>query len=342
LRLDQIFHPFAQADASPARRTEGTGLGLSISQSLVAMMGGRIWVESEVGKGSTFYFTVQLPLATELPADVEVPVAIPTAVCAPLRILLVEDNTASQKLATYILQERGHHVEIAGDGREAIYLTEQNRYDVIVMDMQMPEMDGLEATAAIRSHESSGSHVPIIAMTAHAMRDDRERCLAAGMDGYLAKPVDGHQMIALVESLAAGSAAANTGTATTTSSPAEPISCPATVVFDPELALKRCFNKPEMVREMIQSFFDEVDNLFPQMRAALEKADLVVVGRLGHRLKGTVAYLGAEPATEAARLVERFYTSSDGIASDVEEAINVLEHECLVLKAELTGTFACS
>ncbi len=141
----------------------------------------------------------------------------------------MEDNPANQKLATYILQDRGHVVEIAGDGQEAVYLTEQNRYDVILMDVQMPGMNGLEATAAIRRREEEilglrslaldvacgpqdpspktqdprpVPRVPIIAMTAHAMRGDRDRCLAAGMDGYLSKPVNAQEMIGLVESLA--------------------------------------------------------------------------------------------------------------------------------------------
>ena len=333
--LERLFQPFAQADASMARRFGGTGLGLSICKSLVEMMGGRIWVESELGKGSTFYFTVRLPLAKELPSDFEAPVAVPTAACAQLRILLVEDNPANQKLATYILQDRGHLVEIAGDGQEAICLTEQNRYDVILMDVQMPGMNGLEATAAIRKREDGGSRVPIIAMTAHAMKGDRDRCLAAGMDGYLSKPVNAQEMIGLVESLARG-AVPVAQLAAATPSPAETSPQATAVVFNPEEALSRCFNSQDMVREMIQCFFDEVDNLFPQMRAALEKGDLVEVGRLGHRMKGTVVYLGAEPAKQAALRVERFCKSSGGTPSEAEEAINALEHECIALKAALS------
>jgi signal transduction histidine kinase len=196
---EQVFQPFTQADASMTRRFGGTGLGLSVCKSLVELMGGRIWVESEVGKGSTFSFTVRLPLAKELPAPAKSSFALPAAACAPLRILLVEDNPANQKLATYVLQGRGHTVEIAGDGREAIYLTAQNRYDVVLMDVQMPEMDGLQATAAIRQRENGGGRVPIIAITAHSLRGDCERCLAAGMDGYLSKPINAPELVRLVE-----------------------------------------------------------------------------------------------------------------------------------------------
>jgi CheY-like chemotaxis protein len=241
---------------------------------------------------------------------------------------LVEDNPANQKLAGYILQDRGHAVEIAGDGREAISLAEQNRYDVILMDVQMPGMDGLEAAAAIRQR---GSRVPIIAMTAHAMKGDRERCLAAGMDGYLSKPVNAREMIGLVESLACA-----TGPAPATppaASEARPQAKAA--VFDADAAITQCFNSRDMVREMIQCFYDEVASLFPQMRAALAQGDLAEVGRLGHRMKGTVAYLGAQPAKEAALRVERFCLPSGGTAAEAEQSVDAFQRECLALKAVL-------
>ncbi|MHB0955452.1 MAG: response regulator [Pirellulaceae bacterium] len=334
--LEHLFEPFAQANASTARRFGGTGLGLSICKSLVELMGGRIWVESEPGQGSTFYFSVCLPLAKEIPVNFEAPVAAPTATCAPLRILLVEDNAANQKLATYVLQERGHLVEIAGDGQEAVYLTEQNPYDVIIMDVQMPDMNGLEATAAIRKREGAGRRVPIIAMTAHVMKGDRDRCLAAGMDGYLSKPVNAPEMIGLVESLAHAAVLPAQHTAITPI-PAERSPQTAASSFNPDEALTRCFHSTEMVRTMIECFFDEAESLLPQMRAALHKGDLIDVGRLGHRLKGTVVYLGAKRAKEAAYRVEQLGMCNAATASEaeVQEAVKALEHECKVLKAAL-------
>jgi signal transduction histidine kinase/DNA-binding NarL/FixJ family response regulator/HPt (histidine-containing phosphotransfer) domain-containing protein len=300
--LDRIFKPFAQADSSTARRFGGTGLGLSISANLVSMMGGRIWAESEPGQGSTFYFTVSLPLGEGPSAEEEPDSHYAAAPRRPLHVLLVEDNPANQKVATYILVAAGHTVDVAPDGQRALRMSAESRYDVILMDVQMPGMDGMQTTGAIRARET-GRHVPIIAMTAHAMRGDRDLCQAAGMDGYLAKPIDAREMFKVIESL--------TGCSSGCRSPAPPPSIgveaagtPA-AVFDLDLALERCFDSHEMLAEMIDCFFSEAERLIPQMRAALVRVDVTELLRLAHRMKGTLVYLGARQATQAVLAVER-------------------------------------
>ncbi|MEK7406225.1 MAG: two-component regulator propeller domain-containing protein, partial [Acidobacteriota bacterium] len=186
-----IFEPFRQVDGSTTRVYGGTGLGLAICSRLVGMLGGRIWVESEPGRGSAFHFTARFE-------EARAPVEAPRQRCSPagpeagrpLRILLVEDNPVNEKMATRMLEKAGHQVTAARNGREALERFEQRTFDLILMDVQMPEMDGLEATRAIRSKENgTGGRIPILAMTAHAMQGDRERCLEAGMDGYISKPV---------------------------------------------------------------------------------------------------------------------------------------------------------
>ncbi len=328
--LDRIFKPFAQADASTARRFGGTGLGLSISANLVAMMGGRIWAESEPGQGSTFFFTVRLPLAKELPLEQEPSLDVPAPPAAVLRILLVEDNPANQKLATYILKERGHTVEVAGNGQQALRMIQDSRYDAILMDVQMPGMDGLETTAAIRALESGQTRVPIIAMTARAMQGDRERCVAQGMDGYLSKPIEAREMISQIESVVAGAAPA----VCEPTAPTEPTGRTSAVVFDFGVALKRCTGSKNVLAGMVQSFLDEVRNLLPKMREALAKNDLAEFGRLGHRLKGTIAYLGAEPAEKAASAAEKFRVNG-GEKVEAEKAARALEHECELLESAM-------
>ncbi len=185
-KVGHIFEPFEQADGSTTRKYGGTGLGLSISRRLAELMGGTMGVESEPSRGSVFWFTARLPRA-ELPAAVA---EQPKAAARPLRVLLAEDNPVNQRLAVRLLEKMGHASVVAGNGLEAVAALEDAEFDVVLMDVQMPEMGGIEATAEIRRREAaSGGHIPIIALTAHAMKGDRERCLEAGMDGYLTKPL---------------------------------------------------------------------------------------------------------------------------------------------------------
>jgi CheY-like chemotaxis protein len=209
---ERIFAPFTQVDSSTTRRHDGAGLGLAISSELIRAMGGVRSIRSAPGEGSEFSFTV--PLLIER-SKIDEPPRAPAprrrtasailsgaaAPPAPLRILLAEDTPTNQILVKHALGRRGHHIDVAPDGKSAVDAARRGRYDVILMDLQMPGMDGFEATAAIRSLISD-VQPPIIALTAHTMVGDRERCLAAGMQGYLSKPINLRELVESVESAA--------------------------------------------------------------------------------------------------------------------------------------------
>ena len=209
-KLGAIFAAFTQADTSTTRQYGGTGLGLTICARLVELMGGKIWVESEFGHGSAFHFTVRLQSVNVQTASsntgnaIQTPNANPTAaetISRHLNILLVEDNLVNQKLATLLLQKWGHVCTLAQNGQEAVDLFPSQQWDLILMDMQMPVMGGLEATRLIRGHESNERRTPILAMTANAMAADRQACLDAGMDDHLSKPLNAKSLQACIERL---------------------------------------------------------------------------------------------------------------------------------------------
>lgn len=458
-KRERIFEPFSQADNSTTRRYGGTGLGLTISAQLVALMGGRAWVESEVGKGSTFHFLIRCGLQPEAarqtwlqpeavknlpvmvvddnrtnrriledvlmnwgivptlaadaasalaemkraaasgqphrvglldimmpgmdgialaeqirrdlslgrclllmlssagdapdaercrelgiarcltkpvkPADLLEAIlkALSTAgagesssatsagedreTIPPRRILLAEDSPINQQVAVGLLELRGHHVVVANTGKEALAALEKESFDVVLMDVQMPEMDGLEATAAIRHHEAAtGGHVPIIAMTAHALKGDRERCLAAGMDGYLPKPIDALALYDAVEAIRPSPRA-----------PAveEELPPAGTAVVDWEAALQRLCGQTAFLKQMAKLFCQECAHMMAEIRQAITNRDARGLRLAAHSLKGAASCYAAKSTVAAAYRLEVLGRAGDW--TGVEEAWAALETE---------------
>ncbi len=209
-RQQRIFGAFAQADESTSRRYGGTGLGLAISSRLAELMGGRLWLQSELGRGSTFSFTALFTLSTQfLTATPETPppplaAPPPPAPEIPLCVLVAEDNFVNQTLVRRLLEKRGHTVTIVANGKDAVERAMEQTFDLILMDVQMPEMDGCDAARAIRKMEGdSGQRVPIIALTAHALKDDKDKCMDAGMDGYITKPIRPAELFDVISQITA-------------------------------------------------------------------------------------------------------------------------------------------
>jgi signal transduction histidine kinase/ActR/RegA family two-component response regulator len=210
-----LFKEFSQADASTTRQFGGTGLGLAISRRLIELMGGRLDFSSEPGVGSRFWFTLPLVIHKESEVDtVEVETVRPlpqssAPVRAAARVLVAEDNAVNQRLVKRMLEKMGYTVDIAPDGYQAVTLAMANHYDVVLMDCSMPEMDGYQATAEFRRLHQEGAlrRIPVIALTANALPEDRERCLAAGMDDYLSKPIAREDLRAMLDKYLSGAPA---------------------------------------------------------------------------------------------------------------------------------------
>ena len=303
----RLFKSFAQADSSTTRQYGGTGLGLSISKKLVGLMGGEIGVDSVPGQGSTFWFSAVLRAATS--AD---PVVAPSRAGPPpnlrgARVLLVEDNVINQQVAAEILQSAGVIVDIAGNGLEAVRGVRARHYDAVLMDVQMPVMDGLQATEAIRAIETLKA-LPIIAMTASVLRGDREGCLRAGMNDYVSKPINVDKMLSTLARWLPERRTFAVGAASQPSPPPPP----ATVDGLPEAldgldlveGVKRVGGDRALYRRLLLQFREHSGDADDEIRAALAAGDRAAARAGVHTLKGVAGNLSASALYKAAQKLE--------------------------------------
>lgn len=307
--LEKIFEPFTQVAGKPAGRRGGTGLGLSISSRLVELMGGRLYVASRAGEGSALSFVLECPA---LQPEAEAP-ATPRATVEPsrtLRCLVAEDHPVNQRLMTGLMKHAGWECDVVATGTAAVEAWRRGGYDIVLMDVQMPGMDGLEAARIVRAEErASGRHIPILAMTAHAMPGDRERCLEAGMDGYVAKPIrlNGlYEEIARVTSLPAAIPQQQ-------ESQGEPQAMRRLV--DSGAALARVGGDSQLLGELAALFLEEYPRLMAKVTQFLREGSLDGVREQAHQIKGLLAQFGCETGREIAVELENSAQQGDRTAA---------------------------
>jgi signal transduction histidine kinase/DNA-binding response OmpR family regulator len=320
--LRRIFEPFVQADRATSRTYGGTGLGLAISSKLVECMGGRLVVQSTPGQGSTFSFALPLLPAVLAPPPVAVQGEETVLQCLgrSLHVLVVEDNPVNQQVLTMLLERLGCTWQVAENGQEGVLRFAEKRYDVVLMDLQMPGVDGLRATRLIRAAEGDGPRVPIVACTANAMEGERDRCLAAGMDDYLTKPVRGRQLLECFARLFGASGRANTPK-------------PALRPQNWRERLQGMGFDEEAMQRLAQSFCDSVPSRLQILRHAYDAADHPQVRLMAHTLKSSLTIFGADQAAQAAAQLELRAAAND--LADTAECLLRIESDARSLLEEL-------
>lgn len=319
-----IFEAFQQEDTSIIRKYGGTGLGLTIAARLVALMGGRISVASERGRGSTFTFTVQFPRISPLDQGAPLQPIEAAAPCEPalavkpesLRILLAEDNEFNVRHVQRLLTRKGHRIEVAATGREALQVleTEGRNFDLMLLDLHMPEVDGLQVVQAIRQREiDSGGHLPVIALTARSTKEDRDRCLTAGADDYLSKPVRAVELFAALERVRAASRPS---------------------LIDMGVLVAGCANDPTALAQMCQDFRASVPGRFADVAAAMHARNGGDLREAAHKLCGLLSAFSTAAGELASRLEDHAALQELDEAGELVNRLDTMIHQ---LTAELNG-----
>ncbi|MGE0084536.1 MAG: transporter substrate-binding domain-containing protein [Desulfococcaceae bacterium] len=346
-RRDRLFQPFSQLDASTSRRYGGTGLGLVISKQLAELMGGSVGLESEPGKGSSFWFTAKMRKAEGKMFNDEYLMLKEKKTSdnssfniqnPEFRILLAEDNIPNQKVVLAILKKYGLSADIANNGREAVEALRKKPYHLVFMDMQMPEMDGVEAALLIRNPDSGvlNPDVPIVAMTANATMEDRQKCLDAGMNDYISKPVDPDKLLSFIsikgkaELLSAMQHSDISGMACNASAV-------QTEIFDFQDFLNRLGGNESAVKNFLREIPDHLAGLIRQLKTASDRKDTEVIRMHAHSIRGICGNISAKRLTETASQIELEGKTGQicGICSLTEK----LEQELAELHLALSDIF---
>jgi len=338
-KLESIFLPFEQADMSITREFGGTGLGLAICQRLVLAMGDGLEVDSELGRGSTFRFTAGFKVSQKAKPPASIPPELrglrvlvvddnatnrtlgmqqrqeggwlavqekQSSDLSSLRILLVEDSLVNQKVAMALMAKSGHTIVVANNGQEALDILATEKFDLILMDVQMPVLDGMQTTAAIRTSElGTDQHQPIIAITAHAMSGDRERCLAVGMDEYVSKPVHKEVLDRTIAHVLGLPQPVTISTPTDMGAPS-----PQSLV-DWNAALSQLGGDLPGLTEITESYMEEVFLNLPRLREAITAGNARESKRLAHTVKGAMRFFHSEAAMQAGQELENLAGTGD-------------------------------